>query len=207
MPTPATRIDIGDPGYPAILRERMGTDAPPCLHALGDPKLLRHRYLGMVCSVRCPDGIVLRTLDAIRALRDRGTPVIGGFHSPMERECLGLLLRGTAPVILCPARGLAGLRLGADSRAALATGRLLALSPFANPVRRATSGQALLRNRLVSSFAGTLWVPCAASGGGAWATARAALERGQPVVTFDTADNTPLVKAGARPFLAEEAAV
>jgi predicted AAA+ superfamily ATPase len=45
---------------------------------------------------------VLRTFAL--ALREAGIPVIGGFHAPMEKECLDLLLRGTQPVVICPAR-------------------------------------------------------------------------------------------------------
>jgi len=33
----------------------------------------------------------MKTFDAIRELRDTGVVVAGGFHSPMERECLDFL--------------------------------------------------------------------------------------------------------------------
>jgi len=56
--------------------------------------------------VQCSGIIILKTFDAIRMLRDKGIVVIGGFHSPMERECLDLLQRGNQPVILCSAKGL-----------------------------------------------------------------------------------------------------
>jgi hypothetical protein len=36
-------------------------------------------------------------------MRDEGRTLIGGFHSPMEWECLGILLRGRQPVILSEA--------------------------------------------------------------------------------------------------------
>jgi hypothetical protein len=57
--------------------------------------LLNHRLLGFLCSRRCPGDLILRTYDLIRALRDAGVPVVGGFQSPMEKECLELLLRGS----------------------------------------------------------------------------------------------------------------
>jgi hypothetical protein len=49
----------------------------------------------------------------------------------MERECLALLLRGTQPVIVCPARSIGRMRIPAAWKEATARGRLLALSPFA----------------------------------------------------------------------------
>ncbi len=110
------RIKRGDSDYPTALRERLGDDAPACLYTMGDLAVLRRRLLGFICSIQCPGNIVIKTLDAIRALRDAGVTVIGGFHSPMERECLDILLRGSQPVTLCAAKGLVGLRLGQTPR-------------------------------------------------------------------------------------------
>jgi hypothetical protein len=45
----------------------------------------------------------------ITFLQYYGVPVIGGFLSPMEQECLALLLRGTQPIIICPAQGMSHL--------------------------------------------------------------------------------------------------
>jgi len=32
-------------------------------------------------------------------MRDVGIPVVGGFQTPMEKECLRLLLRGSQPLL------------------------------------------------------------------------------------------------------------
>jgi len=32
--------------------------------------------------------------------------VISGFHTPAEKECLRILLRGAQPIIICPARSI-----------------------------------------------------------------------------------------------------
>jgi predicted Rossmann fold nucleotide-binding protein DprA/Smf involved in DNA uptake len=195
-----TRIDQGSSDYPAVLTDRLGENAPPSLYAMGEPSILRQRLLGLICSIQCPGSIVIKTLDAARALRDAGVAVIGGFHSPMERECLDILLRGDQPVILCPARGLAGLRLGQMPRRAVKEGRLLILSPFAENIRRTTAAQAVRRNNLVAACADAVWVPHAAPGGKTWATAGAAMDRQQPVFAFTDDANGGLMEAGARPF-------
>jgi len=44
-----------------------------------------------------PGSIVLKTFDAITRMRDDGKILIGGFHSVMEWECLGILLRAASP--------------------------------------------------------------------------------------------------------------
>lgn len=201
------RIRREDPEFSALLCDRLGEGTPEALFVTGDAGILRRPLLGLICSVQCPGGIILRTFDAVRALRDAGVSVIGGFHSPMERECLDILLRGAQPVVLCPARGLANLRLGPVPRRALREGRLLVLSPFAESVRRATSLRAVQRNHLAAALAEALWVPHAAPGGKAWSTVHAALSRLQPVFTFVNAFNSGLLEAGARPFAELDPAV
>ncbi|NLW85471.1 MAG: hypothetical protein GXY38_01210 [Planctomycetes bacterium] len=193
-----TRIEQGSSDYPTGLTDRLGEDAPPCLYAMGEPSILRQRLLGLICSIQCPGSIVIKTLDAARALRDAGVAVIGGFHSPMEKECLDILLRGDQPVVLCAAKGLPGLRMGQAARQAAAGGRLLAISPFDDNVRRTTAAQAVQRNDLVAALSEIVLVPHAAHGGKTWTTVEVALTRGQVVCTLEDDENTALVQQGAR---------
>src|SRR5574341_192332 len=101
-----TRLQHGDSKYPAALHEYLSDRMPETLTALGDVDILQRKKLALFCSVRCPGALILQTYNLARALRDAGVTVISGFHSPMEKECLTLLLRGTQPVIVCPARGI-----------------------------------------------------------------------------------------------------
>jgi predicted Rossmann fold nucleotide-binding protein DprA/Smf involved in DNA uptake len=167
---------------------------------MGDPAILRHRLLGFICSIQCPGSIVIKTLDAIRMLRDAGVTVVGGFHSPMEKECLDILLRGNQPVILCAAKGLVGLRIGQTPREAVKDGRLLIVSPFAANVRRTTPARAIQRNDLVAALADALLVPYVAPGGKAWTAARNALARRQTVYTSAGEENSSLISSGAKPI-------
>lgn len=48
--------------------------------------------LVLSCSIKCPGNVILKTYDLAGALCDAGVPVIGGFHAPMEKECLDILL-------------------------------------------------------------------------------------------------------------------
>src|SRR2546427_1298866 len=137
------RLGQGDPSYPPGLRPLLGDRALTTLTTLGNLDILRQKKLALFCSVKCPGNLILQTYDLARALRDAGIPVIGGFHSPMEKECLALLLRGTQPVVVCPARGIENIRLPAAWKHPLAEGRLLILSPFERKHRRATAGLAV----------------------------------------------------------------
>lgn len=194
------RIERGGSDYPAVLVDRLGDVAPRAIHAMGNTAILRKRLLGLVCSIQCPGSIVIQTFDAMRALRDAGIVVVGGFHSPMESECLDILLRGEQPAMFCPAKSLRGLRLGTEGRKALKDGRLLVITPFGDEVKRTTSEQAVLRNEMVAALADVVLVPHAAPGGKTEATARNILARGQSLFTFDDENNAHLLRAGANRY-------
>ena len=83
-----------------------GARVPGVLATLGNLDILKTPSIALFCSTKCPGDLILKTYDLACAWRAARQTVIGGFHSPMEKECLRLLLRGTQPVIVCPARTL-----------------------------------------------------------------------------------------------------
>ena len=85
----------------------------------GNVRLLEVSLTALFCSQRCPGDLILKTYDLARAMRDAGVPIIGGFQTSMEKECLRLLVRGSQPVVVCPARGIDNMRVPRDWRAAL----------------------------------------------------------------------------------------
>src|SRR2546426_4549570 len=126
-------LNLDDPRYPAGLKLCLGHDAPQAITAHGNLEVLRRKTLALFCSVKCPGTLILQTYDLAQKLRNAGVTVIGGFHSPMERECLRILLQSPHPGIVCPARGMP-TRLPPEFRRPLAEGRLLLLSPVADTV-------------------------------------------------------------------------
>ena len=103
---------------------------PPQTAHWGHLRLLDESLTALFCSNRCPGDLILKTYDLARAMRSAGVPVVGGFQTSMEKECLRLLLRGSQPVVICPARGIDNMRIPRDWRIALDGGRLLVLSPI-----------------------------------------------------------------------------
>ena len=170
------------------------------IHGLGRSDILRQPAVGLICSVQCPGSIVIKTFDAIRKLRDAGIVVAGGFHSPMEEECLDFLLRGEQPVIVCPAKGLARLRMPASWRTAIDAGRLLLISPFDDKITTATKDRAATRNEFVAAISDVILIPHASPGGKAEVIAKRVLKRHQPLFTFDDDQNQTLLQLGARPY-------
>jgi predicted Rossmann fold nucleotide-binding protein DprA/Smf involved in DNA uptake len=157
-----TAFRIGGPGLPEPLLACFGSDAPDEVWAAGPIALLDHPKTGLFCSSQCPGSIVLKTFDAITRMRDEGHVLIGGFHSVMEWECLGILLRGRQPVIWVPARSIAGMHLKPELLPAFDAGRLLILSPFPPKDKRITATLAEARNRFVGALADRVFVPHAA---------------------------------------------
>lgn len=167
---------------------------------IGNRLLLSEPLTALFCSARCPGGLILQTYDLARELRDAGVAIIGGFQTPMERECLRLLLRGRQPLVICPARSIAGMRIPASYRLGLAGGRLLIASALPPWARRATADLAARRNELVRSLAARVIVAHAAPGGRTEALARRAVAAGQPLFTLDSPANANLLALGARPL-------
>lgn len=150
-------ITPGDPRYPAHLRARLGANAPGHLSALGNLELLAQPKTALFCSARCPGHVILRAYDQAAKWRDAGRCIISGFHSPVEKECLRILLRGHQPIIICPARSLENMRLPAEWKTPLTACRLLILSSFSSTHRRATAELAARRNELVAALADEVW--------------------------------------------------
>ena len=163
----------------------------------GNLSLLDEPLTALFCSNRCPGDLILKTYDLARAIRDAGVSVIGGFQTPMERECLRLLLRGEQPVVVCPARGIDNMRIPRDWRLALDDGRLLVLSPFPATVRRPTAELAAQRNDMVAHLAQRVFIAHAAPGSKTEAFARALAASGKPLLTLDSSANGNLVTMGA----------
>jgi predicted Rossmann fold nucleotide-binding protein DprA/Smf involved in DNA uptake len=146
-------LSDADARYPARVRQRLGANAPAQITALGNLGLLGLPMTALFCSTRSPGNVILATHDQAARWRDDGRCIISGFHSPIEKECLLILLRGNQPIIICPARGLVSMRVPADWKEPLAKSRLLVLSAFGSTEKRATRNLASDRNRIVAALA------------------------------------------------------
>jgi predicted Rossmann fold nucleotide-binding protein DprA/Smf involved in DNA uptake len=192
---PATRLAAD-----AVEPESIGLPASSSIQAAGNLQLLSTPQLGLMCSSQCPGSIVLKTYDLVRDLRDQGIVMVGGFHSPMERECLGILLRGHQPIVICPARYVDNMVIPREWAQAYEEKRLLVISTFGPKDRRVTRAQAEKRNRLVTALGKALVVPHAAPNSSTLALCKEVLAVGHRVLTFDDPANQELIQLGARPI-------
>jgi hypothetical protein len=199
LPTHGRELNrIGATVNKAKIRRRLL--GPNLMASLGADRLLSSRKLALLCSRACPGSIIVQTLDVVRALRETPWTVVSGFQSPTEQECLEILLRGEHPVIVCPARGVEGMRIPAAWKTAIAAGRMLITSPFEKTGRRATAATAEERNHFVVSLADAVFIPHASPGGNLERLCTTISATGKPFWTLDDAANALLVALGARSF-------
>ena len=182
--------------YPPNLRSSQPV-AFPTLYWLGDPSILTRRCVGLICSVTCPGRVIIRTFDVIREIRDAGIVVAGGFHSPMERECLDFLLRGSEPTILCLSRHPHRARLPKPWQTAIDNSRLILLSPFGQATRRTSKATSYQTNLLVANLSEALLVPFATPRGMTDEIVTTCLAGGTKILTFQDAQNLALHQRGA----------
>ena len=95
--TAALLIHRAVPACPPALAEKLQKTEIQRFWAIGNLGILENPLLAFFCSSKCPGNVILGVYDLARILRDAGIPIVSGFHSPMEKECLDLLLRGDQP--------------------------------------------------------------------------------------------------------------
>lgn len=221
MPREIAQIARKGADYATALSSSGISPLPDPIWAIGDLQILQRRLLGFFCSAKCPFEVILRTYDVARALREAadcqagkpdvhlrtydvaralreaGVPVIGGFHSPLEKECLELLLRGKQPIGICPARAFQRMRIPTAWRVPIDAARLLILSPFEEKYRRATVELGEQRNRFVAALATDAFVAHAGPGSKTERLSHEILESGKQVRVLDVPSNQPLIASGA----------
>ena len=184
MPFDIVSLQPKNRDYPPSLRNKKAQELFPRIWALGDLKILEKPLLGFFCSIKCPGDIILSSYDLVSVLRDSGVAAIGGFHSPIEKDCLDLLLRGKQPIIVCPARGIENMRIRKEYRQPIDEGKLLFLSPFSKDQRRPTVKTSTDRNLLVAALSAVVFVAHAGPGSKTEEFCQEILSWQKPIYTF-----------------------
>ncbi|MBP7828822.1 MAG: hypothetical protein KA248_02775 [Kiritimatiellae bacterium] len=166
------------------LRGFLGARAPAGLFHLGRVDILESSLAAFFCSARCPGALILKAVDLARRWRSENRAVIGGFHTPVEKEVLTILLRSAAPVCMVLARGLPQ-RIPVELRRPMNSGRLLLVTPFEARVKRATRDSAAFRNQVTAALADEVVVGYAAPGSRTEELCRILAATGKARRTFD----------------------
>lgn len=196
-------LDRDNPDYPASLNKSFRVESPIKIAVRGDPGILRNRMLALFCSVKCPGHLILKTYDFIQELLRIDVTVISGFHSPMEQECLRILLRSTKPIVICLARSIERMRIQSEYKKPLTVGQILLISPFIDKPRRSDIKTTLYRNRLVAALADQVFVAYAEPSGKTESLCREILSWQKPLYTLESDVNMNIINLGAKPLTIE----
>lgn len=189
-------LDCKQNNFPDSLSRFLRNDAPKAIYAIGDLTLLQNKMSSLFSSVRCQGDLILKTYDLSQQLRDSGKTVIGGFHSPMEKDCLDILLRGTQPIIICPGRSIHYMRIPIKLQAHIDKGRMLILSPFDSQDRHVSAKRAEYRNFFVAALSSEIYITYAAPRSKTMALCQKVLSWKKPVYTFNHPANQQLFEIG-----------
>lgn len=158
-------IDKQSQLYPNSVIKRLGKEAPKQLWTVGNIELLSHSKTALFCSKKCPGDAILKAMEKAQEWRNQGRCIISGFHSPVEKECLNILLKGNQPIIICLARSIEKMRIPKEWVKGIERNRILILSPFDPTKNRLTSKQAEERNKLVAALSDEVYFAYTNPGG------------------------------------------
>ncbi|QWV93684.1 DNA-processing protein DprA [Geomonas oryzisoli] len=133
------------------------------MHSIGNAALLKLRKVAFLCSRKFPHEAAEKAYDWAEAQRAAGTCVISGYHSPIEKEVLCRLLRGSQPIIIALAQGLH--RLDPEWERHMTAGRLLVISRYAQSVSHPCESKCYQRNKMMIDLADTIVIAHASPGG------------------------------------------
>lgn len=176
----------------------MRTKRPTSLRDLmfvGSKGLAANVWTTFLCSVRCPGSLILNSYDLAKKWCDVGQPVIGGFHAPVEREVLRILLRSTTPICVVVAHGLPK-QIPPEFKKPIDDGRMILASPFDGRTKRATAETALKRNLIISALAEKVFVAYAAPGSKTETLCHTISKWKKPCFTFPSQYTENLVNMG-----------
>ena len=130
----------------------------------GNTEILMQRKTAFLCSRKVPASVVLKCYDWAIEQREKGTCIISGFHSQLEKDVLHYLLKGKQPIIIALARGMKK-NIEPELKKALDENRLLIISPFDESVKRVAEETAIKRNKVMSELADEIIVGYASAEG------------------------------------------
>lgn len=133
------------------------------MHTIGNVELLKLHKVAFLCSRKFPQEVALMSHRWADEQREKGTCVISGYHSPIEKEVLCRLLQGRQPIIIAMAKGLK--TIDPEWHSSIAAGRLLIISRYADSVSHPCESKCYQRNRMMMELADEIVIAHASTGG------------------------------------------
>ena len=131
---------------------------------IGNIALLEQPLTAFFASRRCSGRAIRAAMDWVVEQARAKTPLIGGFHSPLEQSVLEVMLAANAPVVIVIARKLETAHLPAEWLAAAQAGTVAVVS-MEDAQQRLTAEQAIRRNHWIAHHAAHIVVAEASAEG------------------------------------------
>jgi predicted Rossmann fold nucleotide-binding protein DprA/Smf involved in DNA uptake len=195
-------VTIADEPYPAALRDRLGSGAPPVLFGSGSPELLGGGGIAIVGSRDADEAATQFTEGLAIAAARGGSAVISGGARGIDALAMRAAVEAGGSVVGVLPEGVDRRLREASTRSAVAAGLVVLVSPY-HPAAGFSAGAAMGRNKLIYALADVAIVVSSAEGsGGTWAGAVEALDHGWVPVLVRDAPGTPpgnaaLIERGA----------
>ncbi len=193
-----------DERYPQRWRARLGSKAPPLLHAAGALELLDAPGLGVVGSRDVsPEGGEV-ALEVARLAARRGLPLVSGGARGVDQIAMDAAFEAGGGVVGILAESLSRKLKRPEVRRAVYDGATVICTPY-SPDAPFSAGNAMGRNKLIYAQAELTVVVASDDGtGGTWSGAIEALKHGYGRVSVWRGDgegpgNEPLQQRGAEP--------
>jgi predicted Rossmann fold nucleotide-binding protein DprA/Smf involved in DNA uptake len=119
---------------------------------MGNINALNLVKVAFLSSRQISSDAVLKCLDWATEQRNKGVCVMSGFHSPLEKDVLHFLLKGSQPVILVLGRSLYK-QVPEELQKPLQEQRLLIVSPVAHTILRNSTESTYTRNKYIMDTA------------------------------------------------------
>lgn len=197
---------IADDVYPAVLRDRLGSWAPPVLFGSGPATLLGGGGIAVVGSREADDDAIAFSARLAAAVAAGGSSVVSGGARGIDAAAMRAAFDAGGSVVGVVPEGVERRLRDPSTRSAVAGGQAVLVSPY-HPSAAFSAGAAMGRNKLIYALSDVAVVVSTADGtGGTWAGAIEALKGGWvPLLVRDdpgvSAGNRSLVGLGAAPLL------
>ena len=126
---------------------------------IGNIDLLQQIDFGFLCSSKCPGNLIIKIQELAFRWREQGFVIASGFHSPVEKEVLNVLINGPQPIVICPARSLNNMRLPKLWRSGLNENRIVIITPIHGSNNRPTKELCNKRNEFLVKLTKKVYIP------------------------------------------------
>jgi predicted Rossmann fold nucleotide-binding protein DprA/Smf involved in DNA uptake len=174
------------------------------LWCLGEPTILNRRLFGIISARQIDSDLALKSADLLKPLGSlKEIAFIGGWHSPLEKEALKILLAEGASIVCCVSKSLGRFVPSAEVKHRVSQGEALLLTHCSPRAKRISREASMQRNELVMGLSTALLVLSAPAGSASLRLAQRALTKGKRILTPEHWVNSGLLAAGGLPATLE----